>query len=740
MCAVAAPALLGVFAGSAFAQEGAESGDIIVTAQRRAESVQDVPISISAFTSESVEAAGSTNLTSLNGLIPNVVLETQGLVANVPMLSIRGMSSSDPDPNADPKVSTIIDGVYIPFASGTMLDLFDIERVEVLKGPQGVLFGKNNLAGTFNITTARPTDDFGIDLRTTFGSNGLTQFRGRLNTGRFGNDMFAAKIAVNLREYDGYSTNIITGSDLNADSVSAFRAALEFEPNNAFTTTLVVDWLQEETTGPAPHVLNNGSAAWAQIPQRAREDIRVAAVNFDPFANTETYGVSWTASVDLGAGELTAVTGYRNMDYATRGDFDGLITPNPGLDVTRDFSGDSTSAELRYVSPTGRFIDYVVGAYFQSDEWHQDNTVRSTPTALSLSALDQTTQSYAAFALVNLHPTDAITFSLGGRYSADERTYDIDARVFNSGVFSPGASFVGSFQEEWSQFTPRLTAEYEFSRDAMAYFSYAQGYKAGGYNSRGTIAENVGPYDPETVDAYEIGAKTDWFDRALRINGAVFLNQFEDLQSAVTRQGAVRAENVTVNIASAETYGVELEAVLRPTAALSITANFARLFSEYTDFCADTDGVFTAGGPEPGQCGPATRVFLNGAPTSTFAVPVDSTNLDLANAPEYTASISIDYTADIGFGEFGLHADARYSSRYNTWGRSLDPGFFRDEVVLLNGSLSLTPHDGPWSVTVYGRNLTDEEVMSGATQAGTSPILQFYQAPRAFGIDISARF
>lgn len=742
--AVAAPALLCALSTPAFAQSGddasASGGDIIVTAQRRAESIQDVPISIAAFTAETVEAPGAANLTSLNGLIPNVVLETQGLVANVPMLSIRGMSSSDPDPNADPKVSTIIDGVYIPFTSGTMLDLFDIERVEILKGPQGVLFGKNNLAGTFSITTARPTDDFGVDLRSTLGTNGLRQFRGRLNTGRFADGMFAAKLAVNLREYDGYSTNVLTGSNLNAESVRAVRGALDFAPNNVFSSTLVLDWLEEETDGPAPHAVNNGSAAYGLIPEIARRDVRVAAVPFDPFANTETYGLSWTSNIALGAGELTAVVGYRNMDYITRGDFDGLVTPVPGLDVTRDFAGESTSAEIRYVSPTGGFLDFVLGAYWQSDEWRQDNTVRSSPTVLSTSALDQSSDSYAAFALVNLHPTSALTFSLGGRYSVDEKSYLIDARVFNSGVFVPASSFRGVFSEEWSQFTPRVTAEYEFSPDAMVYLSYSQGYKAGGYNSRGTIRENVGPYDPETVQAYEIGAKTDWFDRALRLNAAIFFNDFEDLQSAVTRQGAVRAENVTVNIASAETYGLELEAVYQPTAALTISANFARLYANYTDFCADTDGVFTNGAPEPGQCGAATPVLLNGVPTGTFAVPIDSTNLDLANAPEYTASVSVDYNVETAFGELGLHGDARYSSRYNTWGRSLNPAFYRGEVVLFNGSLSLSPRDQNWQLTIYGRNLTDETVMSGATQAGAVPILQFYQPPREVGIDLSVRF
>jgi iron complex outermembrane recepter protein len=745
LCAIAGPALLGALATPAWAQsssspEAAAEGEVIVTAQRRSESIQDVPISIAAFTPETIEAPGANNLTGLNGLVPNVVLQTQGLVPNIPMLSIRGMSSSDPDPNADPKVSTIVDGVYVPFASGTMLDMFDIERVEILKGPQGVLFGKNNLAGTFAITTARPTDEFQIDTRATFGSNGLRQIRGRINSGRFADDMLAAKFSFNLRNYDGYSRNVITGNDLNTDMVQFFRGALDFAPEGPFSSTLVLDWTKQKVNGPAPHTVDNGSAAYLQIPAIARSDVRVSAVNFDPLSNTKTYGASWTGNLDVGAGQITAVVGYRDIEYLTRGDFDGLITPNPGLDVTRQFAGESTSAELRYVSPSGGFFDYVVGLYVQSDEWNQNNTVRSTPTALSTSALRQSTDSRAVFALMNIHPMDALTISLGGRYSEDEKSYLIDAQVRNNGVFVPASSFAGTFQKDWNQFSPRVTASYNFTSDVMAYASYSQGYKAGGFNSRGTVRENVGPYDPETVDAYEIGAKTDWFDRLLRFNATVFLNQFEDLQGAVTRQGAVRSENVTTNIAAAETYGLELEAVLRPRTGLTITGNFARLYAKYTEFCADVDGVFTNGAAEPRQCGPAAPVLLNGTPTGTFSVPVDSTNLELGNAPPYSASLSADYKFETPYGEVGLHGDGRYTSRYNTWGRSNNAAFFRDEVVIFNASVSLASVNDRWSITLYGRNLTDETVLSGATQAGAVPIVQFYQPPKEFGIDLTARF
>lgn len=317
-------------------------GEILVTAQRRSESIQDVPIAISAFNAEMVEASGSTNITSLNGVVPHVVLQTQGLVANVPMISIRGMSSADPDPNADPKVSTIIDGVYIPFVSSTMLDLFDVERIEILKDPQGVLFGKNNLAGTINIISARPTDDFGGEVRLSLGSFGLKQVRDKISTGLFADGALAAKLAVNVRDYNGYARNVITGNHLNGSNVKSLRGALAYDRGGAFNSTLVVDWLKQKTVGPAPHVLDNGNPNWNLLPDETKTDVYKTASLFDPYAKTET--------------------------YVTRGDYDGLIHPDPEMDVTRDFSGEAKTAELRYASPAGEPADFVAGVYYQSDK------------------------------------------------------------------------------------------------------------------------------------------------------------------------------------------------------------------------------------------------------------------------------------------------------------------------------------------------------------------------------------
>ncbi|OWV31935.1 hypothetical protein B5C34_15695 [Pacificimonas flava] len=370
----------------------------------------------------------------------------------------------------------------------------------------------------------------------------------------------------------------------------------------------------------------------------------------------------------------------------------------------------------------------------------QSNRVRPAPPVLSLATLEQTSRSLAAFGLANVHLTSRLNLSLGGRYTADEKDYSIDARVFSNGVLVPPSSFADIYSDSWDTFTPRAALEYEPNDDILVYGTYSTGYKAGGYNSRGTVRENVGPYDPETVDAFELGLKSDLFDRSVQLNLAAFLNKYSDLQSSVTKQGAVRAENVTVNVASAETYGIEADLLTKPARNLTLGLSAGWLKAEYTDFCEDIDGVFTDGTAEPGQCAPATEIIANGAPTGTFRVPIDNAGLPLSNSPEWSASIRADYEVPLSFGYISLHADARYTSRYNTWGRAVDDAFYRDEVVLVNANVAIAEHEDGWRLSIYGRNLTNQDVLSGATKAGANPILQFYLPPREWGAELGFKF
>ncbi len=730
------------FAQNAKVDDEAGNREIIVTAQRRAESVQNVPITIAAFDEKMVEASGNSDITDLNGATPNVVLQTEGLIANVPMFAIRGMSSADPDPNADPKISTIINGVYVPFVASTMLDLFDIERVEVLKGPQGVLYGKNNLAGTINIITKAPAKDAGGEVRLTVGSYGKKEVRGRLESGEFANGVIAAKISGSYSDYNGYARNIMTGSKLNTAENGAVRGTIRIKPASNFDTTFVADWNKETIVGPANHSADNGTAAYLVLPLEARTDVRVAAIPFDPTARTKANGYASTSNLDVGIGTITAVLGWRHQDYVTHGDFDGLITPVPGFEVTRSFKGHSQSAELRFVSNTGGVVDYVIGGYAQGDKWHQTNIVLTSPTARTESLLDQSSTSYALFALANVHPSEQLTLSLGGRYSWDKKDYSIETKVFANGVFNPATSFAGKLKGDWNKFTPRVTLQYKPGDNAMLFANWSKGYKAGGFNSRGTRPENVGPYNPENVTSYEIGLKTDLADRTIRFNLTGFLNKFRDLQGGVTRPGAVRAESVTVNVAAAETWGIEAEALLRLSSQFSLSANIGYLHSKFTKFCDDVDGVFSASNAAvTGQCGPAVPFTFAGSSAISYLIPTDNTGLDMANAPKVTASMAADYTAPISLGDIKFHVDARYTPRYNTWGRSNIDAYYRKEVMLVNASLGLVGSSDKWSLTGYVKNLTNQTVMSGAVNpGGGNPVQQYFQPPREFGVEASFKF
>ncbi|MEQ8483172.1 MAG: TonB-dependent receptor [Pseudomonadales bacterium] len=699
--------------------------EVVVTAQKREQSQQDVPISMAAFTGEMVESAGAFDITGINGLAPNIILQTQGLVPNVPMFAIRGMNHSDPDPNSDPKISTVIDGVYVPFVAGALLDLFDLERVEILRGPQGTLFGKNNLAGTVNVTTAKPTGEFGTTLRATVGDNGLRHYQARVNTDSFGGDRFAAKLALSKRDYDGFSKDVNTGSRLGGVDVRAARGSLTFVPNDTMDATLVVDYTKDEVDGPAGHSLG--------VPAIAGRVYR-SSQSFDPFTETETLGVSLQSNWSLGEGVVSLVAGHRDLEYFNRGDFDGLPN-NPGLDVVRDFEGDYQSVELRYSSPLDGAFDYVAGLYYIQDEWTQINDVIVNPVVKTFGINEQEGRSVAAFAQANFHLHEDWTLTLGGRYTRDKKEFGLLSQtIVNNAIVS---EFVVPKSDTWDNFSPRVAVEYRASEQAMLYASVSQGYKGGGYNSRGTLPENIGPYDEETVTAYELGIKSDWLEGMLRFNGAVFFNQFEDLQSSVTRQGSVRTENITTNIAEVETSGVEVELAWLPIPELQLGLNLAYLKSEYTEFCDDVNGPSPT--PFASDCGGAvTPVIVDGA--TQYLVAEDQTYLDLANAPKYSGSVSADYDIPVRTGSLALHGDVRYTSRYNTWGRDNDPGFERDAVALVNANISYRDHDGRYQIMVYGRNLTDKEVMSGAIRTGVNPLIQYYQPPREFGVTATVTF
>jgi iron complex outermembrane receptor protein len=698
-----------LLAGASWAAEQPMLEEIVVTAQKRAQSAQEVPVAMTAFDARAIEDNGAVNLADLNGIAPNVILQPEGLVPNTGQIAIRGIAFSDPDPNAEPKTGISLDGAFLARNNGVLLDAFDIERVEVLRGPQGTLFGRNNLAGTINVVTSRPSEEAGGKVKATIGENGQHIFRAAANTGSFADGALRAKVAASSRTYDGYSRNAFNGNDLGDLESYGGRFTLEFDRGEGFDATLIADYAVEHFNGPA-------SSNEAVDPDGTGLDGDEFTVlqDLDGFSDLETWGITFEANRELEAGTVTLVANYRDLEYVTFGDFDGRVgvTPPPPVvfHIGRDAGQDQHSIELRFADTHSELLDYVVGVYYFHEEYSQFN-LRSATSSINdsvvLSMNGQDADSVAVFGQTDVNLTDRLALVLGARYTWDDKSFDLDTTLQN------GTPIALRSSEKWDQVTWKTGISYFINDDVMAYASVATGYKGGGFNSRATIEANIGPYDTEEVISYEIGLKSDLWDKRVRLNAAAFYSDYTDVQSALRRPGGnpTGTESITENLGDTEIRGVELEGVWLVSERLTLTTNLAYLDAEWKEFDADlnNDGIVT-----------------------------DNSDLNQAGAPKWSAFAAADYEQPLAGGYLTFHLDARYTDRYNTWGRDNADVYYRDEVTLLNGFIEYSPADERYRISVYGRNLTDETIKSG-TVAVLFP-LTYYQPPREFGVEAQWNF
>ena len=457
---VAALSLQWAPAAAAQQSEEPEGGiaieEILVTAQKRTQSIQEVPVSVTAFDGNTIEDNGAVNLEDLSGIAPNVQISQMAIIPNVGSFTIRGINFTDPDPNADPKTGVSLDGVPLTRNNGVLMDTFDIDQVEVLRGPQGTLYGRNNLAGSVTLVSARPTEEFGGKAKATFGNHGQQIFRGVLNSGAVGTDgRFRAKVALSTRSYDGHSENTVTGTQLGAQEADGGRATFAYE-GDRFDLTLIGDYVSDEFTGPA------ASNQWND-PYGVGADGDEYKVNqdVDGFSDFETWGLTLEANRELEVGTLTLVTGHRELEYHTFGDFDGWagragrpqgfpLPPFSAFHIRRVADHDQQSVELRFVDSHSDRLDYVVGFFFLQEEFTQTNyqntgfpplpiffPLEDPSKAPVLLSIGQESRSMAFFGQTDINLTDQMALVLGGRFTLDAET----ARSFSLGAAFPVGPF-----------------------------------------------------------------------------------------------------------------------------------------------------------------------------------------------------------------------------------------------------------------------------------------------------------
>jgi iron complex outermembrane recepter protein len=723
----------------ALAQETqASSGDaeIVVTARRREESLQDVPISISVLSAETLDQRGAENITVLQETTPNATIQVARGTNSTLIGFIRGVGQQDPLWGFEPGVGLYVDDVYVARPQGAVLDIFDIERVEVLRGPQGTLYGRNTIGGAIKYVTRRlDTDAAHLTARLNLGSYNQTD---AVLTGSLPlSDTFVVGGAVALYARDGYGHNLNTGAEHYNKDVDAYRVSAEWSPTNTLFFRLTADGVTDDSNPRHGYRLVGNGGDPVYDPPASVYDTYAGSGDYN---HVTTEGQSLLAEWTIND-ELT----FKSITASRRGATDGTIdfdnTPLPTLDIPAFYRDDQLSQEFQLLFNHGN-VQGVAGLYYL--DAHAEgafDTVLGLAGPLTIFTQGSVdTISYAAFADVNIDLSPQFALSLGGRWTHDEREGTVFRQNF-TGIRSPffgnPTAVPGLVRSDYTnsatfeEFTPRVSLTYEPSDALTLYASYGRGYKSGGFDMRGDVVltpDTVNGYKPEFVDAYELGFHSSAFQGRARISGDVFYSDYQDVQ--ITRQEPTVTGSIASfvdNAAAATIWGAELEG------AVYFADNFNSVFTlgyvntEFNEYLSNT--VVTNPSPPP----------------ATIVVPVDLSNLaDIQNTPDWTASLAFNYTIELGeHGRIVITPSASYrgdSRMFELATPLLDQGAY----TLYNASVTWTSANDRFRFGLHGLNLSDEEYRVGGynfpgATFGNS-VIGFYGPPRTVTASLEVKF
>jgi iron complex outermembrane receptor protein len=722
---------LSAAASTAFAQEKAvsvtDAGDtggsdasvlqeVLVTARRREENVMHVPDTVSVYTSEQIDNLRLNEISEFVALTPNVkIAEEQDAATNE--IYIRGIGSNRNEASA---VAFVVDGVVLPDPDAFTTDLSDAEQVEILKGPQGALYGKGALAGAIVINTRQPTNQFEADTKVSYGSGSTYDVFGGVG-GPIVPDTVLARLAVKYQHSDGNYTNAFNGQPFFPDNFVKPSLTLIVKPTDRLTLDFRGSYYKQDAGNP-PYTLANligppGTGTNGTI----NSEVAATPIDHDALdlSRRKIYDGSLTASYDTSAGTLTSTTAYDKIDFYMTQDLDFTPLPTALADQTRDTRG--SSQELRFTSPGDRSLRYIVGAYYQYTRRYLDTHAQIDACLLGLAGncaqlpqipagiliplhLAENTNydhQYAGFAQANYDLSEKIELTAALRYDQDNRSQSdalldrVDAANFHA----------------WQ---PKASLSYKFSPDQMAYVTYAQGYKSGIFNTFNTVGGNIPLIvKPESTDGFEVGTKHSLFGRRLLLSTAAYYTKYKNAQEYhLDIQSGGQA---TVNVDRSRIYGFEVEAAARPVKGLDLNAAFGYTNSKIQDFNGTAAYV--------GQPLPSTpRYTLNVGPQYTYALP-DATSV----------------SARVDFAQYGKTV---YQDFQNP-----DTNQVLTQVPYhtVNAQIAFTHQN--WTLTVFGKNVFDERYVNSAYSRYISALIFSVTGDliqpavgATYGVELRARF
>ena len=693
----------------------AESGDeIIVTARRREENLLDVPIAVSAFSGEALELRGALDLTDIGNITPNTTLETSRGSNSTLSAFIRGIGQQDPVSGFEPGVGIYLDDVYLNRPQAAVLDIYDVERIEVLRGPQGTLYGRNTIGGAVKYVTKRLPQEFALSARATVGT--YDQADGVVTVSAPIGKIVRVGGSVARLSRGGFGDNLTTGLENYNKDVWAARGTLELGGYGAPVSVRISgDYSHDKSDPRGGHRIIPGLLSGAPVLDNVF-DTRGGLV--DPKQDIEAYGLAMNISVDLSDTlTLRSISAWRKDDTLTPIDFDAL--PAVDVDVPGGYFNEQVSQEVQLLVDAGPFSG-MVGAYYLDATADTLFDVRLFTTLNGLTAFTKAavdTETYAVFGDFTYDLSEQLSLSVGGRYTWDKRTANILRQNYlgggspffgGAGVAFGAASTNFSGQRDFKKFTPRVSLSFKPTPDDNIYASFSQGFKGGGFDPRGVGAnapdlngngirgenDEVAAFlsfRPESVDSYEVGYKGNAFDGGLTFALAGFYADYTDVQIpgsvACIVSGLPSFCGVTSNAGKANFKGVELEFNARLGESVANDGDRLNLLGAVGYIDAKFDQYIS----------------------NIASVPTDVAAFrDVQNTPAWTASATLAYMTPVGAGRLNLGTTVSYRSS-TTQFEIPNPYIDQSGYALVDASLVYTAPDDRWSIGLYGKNLFDKE-------------------------------
>lgn len=713
--------------------------EIIVTSRKFQEPLQDTPIAVSAITGDVLESRGIDDLDGIANFVPNLQIDFTAPISgssNATSVFIRGIGQTDFLLSTDPGVGLYVDGVYVARSPGGLLDLVDVERVEVLRGPQGTLFGRNTIGGAISIISRPPSfEEF--------------EARGSVTAGRF--DRFDTQLAVNLPivadrlamrlsgasyNRDGYARRLVDDAQLGDKNSETARISALWRAAETLDIQLTGDWTRAREASAAQALLafdvsqppfgvltglynaivapnTNVPGFGVNVPYDARWVTADSFTTFQTGRNSSTLdvrGVSLTAEWGrTDSAQLKSITAYRDLESSFGRDADQ--SPLQIIETNNALVHHQFSQELQFTSSLlDEALTLVVGAYYFNEEGRDDLAINIVPELFNFIPVDvlirgasfTSTDSYALYAQGNYALSEKLDLNLGVRYTDETKGFRSTTHLPRSGVaLLPDQEFETGF----TNVSPRVGLDFKPNDDVLIYASASRGFKSGGFNGRYT-APRATPlvFEPEKLWAYELGLKSELLDRKMRLNTALFYSDYSNVQ-VLFFEGATPFNR---NAAKAVIQGVEVELTARVTHGLTLTGSAAYTDAEYERL-------------EPGS-----------------AIAIDNR---LVNTPEWTMNAGVRYSIPVGEGSIDLSGDWLY--RDTTANDAINtPELIQPSYDLLAASIGYVARNERWSLTLAGTNLTDEEyLVSGVADKPTFGLVEGnYARPREWSLRLAVRF